>query len=81
MLGRELGQQAGVERLGEARVGDGDVEPALGEQVGGAERLADAGAVAEDRDALALAQDLAGADRDQLAAAAGSATPTPSPRG
>ena len=62
MLGGELGQQAGVERLGEARVGDGDVEPVLGQQVGGAERLADAGAVADDRHALALAQDLPGAD-------------------
>ena len=40
VLGRELGEQAGVERLGEARVGDGDVEAALGQQVGGAERHA-----------------------------------------
>jgi hypothetical protein len=31
VLGRELGEQAGVQRLGEAGVGDGDVEPAVGE--------------------------------------------------
>ena len=56
---------AGVERLGEAGVGDRDVEAVLGQQVGGAERLADAGAVADDRDALALAQDLARPDLEQ----------------
>ena len=81
MLRRELGEQPGVERLGEARVGDGHVEAALGEQLGRAERLLHARAVADDRDALALAQDLPRADLDQLAASSGSGTPTASPRG
>ena len=72
MLGGQLGEQPGVERLGEARVGDGDVEAVLGQQVGGAERLLHAAAVADDRDALALAQDLAGADLDQPVAWTGS---------
>ena len=80
MLRGELGEQAGVERLGEARVGDRDVEPALGEQVRGAEADPDAGAVADDGDALALAQDLPVPIwiRSGLA---GIGTPSASPRG
>ena len=66
MVGREGRQQQHVERLAEASVGDGHVDAALGQQVGGAQSLADAGAVADQRDTLALAQDLAGADPDQL---------------
>ena len=67
VLGGELGQQPGVQRLGEAGVGDRDVEPALGEQIAAApSALPHAGAVADERDALALAQDLAGADPDRL---------------
>ena len=45
------------------------------------ERLPHAGAVADDRDALALAQDLAGADLRAATAPSGSGTPTASPRG
>ncbi len=82
MLGRELGEQRLVERLGEARVGDGDVEAALGEQVGGLERLLDAGAVAEQRDLRAPSRRISPVpisigDRGS----AGSGTPSAAPRG
>ena len=74
VLGRELDDEAAVDRLGEARVGDGRGDPVELEQRGGLERLADAGAVPEQRDAAAravavlrrrLAEDLAGPDRDE----------------
>ena len=70
VLGGEALDQPLVERLGEAGVGDGDREVVLGEERGRVERDADAVAVAEQRHPLALAQQLAGADRD-LAGAVG----------
>ena len=61
VLAGELREQLLVERLGEARVGDRDRQPALGQQVGRLERQRDPGAVADDGDLLALAQHLAAA--------------------
>src|SRR5688500_4436407 len=66
VLGRELAHEAGVDRLREASVGDGHVVAVLGKQVRGLEGLAHAAAVADERDTLALAQDLAGPDLDRL---------------
>src|SRR6202034_4931864 len=71
----QLGGEARIDRLREAGVGDGHGGPALGEDLGGFERLTDAGSVAEQRDArargrrgAALAEDLTGSDLDQLRA-------------
>ena len=80
VLGRELGREPGIDRLGEARVGDGRGDAALGEDLGRLERLADAGSVAEQRDPVALAQDLAGADLDRRGAL-GQRDADASPRG
>jgi hypothetical protein len=66
MAARQVSHQGDIERLGEAHVGDGRVDPLRRR-----ERGIEQGAEGEDRDALAvrhvareLAPDLAGAERD-----------------
>ena len=80
VLGGEAQDQLAVERLGEARVGDGGREAARAELLGRLQRLGEPRAERQDRDARALANDAALADR-QRAPCCGSSTPTPSPRG
>ena len=62
VLAGEPGDQLGVERLHEAGVGDGGREPEGRELLGCCERLAKAGAVGEEGNARALADDAALAD-------------------
>ncbi len=81
VLARQPQQQVGVERLGEARVGDRGREPARGELVGGLEAFGQPRAEREQRDLGALAHDAALADLERHAFAPASSTPTPSPRG
>ena len=62
----QLADQLGVQRLGEARIRDGDAQPVrLRQPVGRRAGDRDARAVAQQRDALARLQDLASADRDR----------------
>ena len=59
--------QVGVERLGEARIGDGGRQAEGGELLGGLQRFAKPGAERQDRDLAALADDAALADLERLA--------------
>ena len=82
VLGGELREQAGVERLGEARVGDGDLDAALGQQVGRLERPS--ARRCRSRRSRPCPRPRAGSRRSRSrigAIARGSGTPTPSPRG
>src|SRR4051794_16600835 len=65
VLGRELGHEADVDWLGEARVCDRHVHAPLPQQIRRLQALLDAGAVADDRHALPLELDLARPDLDR----------------
>ena len=64
---REAADQVVVERLGEARIGDGGRETERGELVGGLEALGEPRAERQDRDRRALAHDAALADLERHA--------------
>ena len=66
VLGEDRGQRHFVVRLEEAAVHHGDMHPVLRQEVGGCQRLIHHRADREDRDVLALADDVPGAVRDAL---------------
>ena len=80
LAGQTLGQLA-VDRLGEAGVGDGRLEPVLAEDLGGFAGDGDPVAVAEQGDPLALGEDLARRRSGSACGFAGSFAPSAAPRG